>query len=457
MAKQQNIISQIPRNKDAERMALGAAMLEKSGAAYLMEKCSQEYFVEPHYRVVYKAVKNLFDRDESVDQVTVSSELGRMNSNLGIHYLLEEFNPSVSVQQIFGAVNELQEAYLFRGIHKLSHELNKLALSKTDKARDVIQEAQAKILELASESVSSDLVPISDGLFELSKKIEEAGKHPGAITGIKTGFGTIDRTLNGLNKTLLTILAARPSMGKSSLALCFARNIVLQKRPVAMFSLEMSKQQIQSRLLSLDADIDSYDIMMGNFTEATWQKAGKTLSRLGEWPLYIDDTSGANIEEISAKVKRAVANYGIEVVIIDHMQLIDTRRKFFNRNDQIGYISANCKKIAKDNNVSVIVLSQLNRDLEKRPQKDRKPRLSDLRESGNIEQDADIVMFLMRWEVYGEGNIPGMEISNKGKANLEISKNRDGRAKIDILLNWNAKLTKFSEIENIYAEEEELF
>jgi len=423
-------------------------MVDRASAAYLIERCNEEHFFEPNYRIVFNALKRTFENNETVYHADVAGTLTNMGSSLGVHYLVEEFDPVFSGQHVYGAVTQLQNTYINRKISMLAHDLNKASGSKTVQAKDTLQEAQAKILKLASETVDSDLVPVSKDLDKLYDRIEQAHEVRGQVQGIKTGFGTIDRLTNGLNAGIYTILAARPSMGKSSLALCEIRNIVKNGIPVALFSLEMSLQQIQARLLSIDTGVSANAIRYGEINEKQWIEVGKSMSRFGNWPLYVDDMTGQTIEDIEGKIYRAVANYGIQTVYIDHLQLIRTKQHYNNRNDQLGYISSSIKGAAKRYNVSMNVLSQLSRALESRKKEDRKPMLSDLRESGNIEQDADIVKFLVRWEVYDETmNIPGTDTNCRNKANLEIAKNRDGIANMDVLLHWRPDLTKFTEVE----------
>lgn len=450
--QQNTIIPKIPQNRDAEKTAIGAAMLEKASAAYLMEKCGKDHFFDPNYRIVFTAMKTAFDDGKTCDYADVASELMRMNSPLGINYLFEEFDFVSSSQSVYGAVDDLREMHTFRKLQVLAQELNKMALSKAGKAKDVIQDAQEKIYELASEQHETDLIHISTGTQELYSKIEDAHKNKGQITGIKTGYSRIDKIMNGLNETVYVLLAARPSMGKSALATCIARNIAKQGIPVGIFSLEMSLQQIQKRLLSIDSRIKANDIRDGDLKDTDWNKLADSFSEFEKYPLFVDDASVPTIEDIAGKVRRAVANHGIKVFFLDHLQLVDTKKFFHNRNDQLGYISKHIKKIAKENNVCMYVLSQLSRAVEKRPIQDRKPVLSDLRESGNLEQDADIVKFLLRWEMYQDHadelrKIPGTDESSIGQANLEIAKNRDGVAHKDTRLYFNAELTEFVQVD----------
>jgi len=451
-----------PKNEQAENMAFGAALQERFAVGYLLERCTESHFDVPKNRIIFKAIESVYNGGGDVDVMSVYNELARLKSSVGAEYLMQLTDRVPSAQQIYTSVQGLEDAYVFRSIHELSHTLNKEAKSLTSKPDDVLEKAQTKIFELLSGYVKSDLVPISTGSEKYMEMAEWAHDNPGKIRGIETKYSTLDRSLNGLLPQRLTVLAARPSMGKSALAVCIALHVAQQGIPVAFFSLEMSLLQIQERLIGVDKKINTESVRSGRITDKEFAKIGDSLSKFGNLPLYVDDADGQTVEDIRAKTRRAVGNYGIKLVIVDHMHIVRAKARQFSRNDQLGFISSNLKGTAKENDIHVLSLAQLNRSVEARSGADKVPQNSDLRESGNIEQDADNVMFLHRWEYYQQNLLEADRIipnsggiSSINKALLRIAKARDNRAPVDILLNWTPEFTKFSEIDTVHSEPEQ--
>ena len=444
-----------PKNDNAEKTAIGAALQEKSAASHLLGRCTPEHFDCLENRVIFTAIKNVFSGGLDVDVTSVYNELVRLGSKLTALELFAftELVPSSTL--IHSAVQGLEDAFVLRKVYELSHDLNKSAKDKSSVPADVLESARYKIHELISGYSKSDLVPISTDSEKYLEMAEWSYNNKGKILGIETGFKYLDKSLNGLLPTRLSILAARPSMGKSALAACIAYNIASAGVPVAFFSLEMSLLQIQERLIAISKKLNTMDVRSGQIKEFHFKKIGDALSEFESLPLYVDDAGGQSIEDIRSKARRAKDNYGIEVIIIDHMHIVDTKKRFVSRNDQLGYISSNLKDCAKENKNHVFACAQLSRSVESRKGEDQIPVLSDLRESGNIEQDADNVMFIHRWEYY-QKNLPDADKiipksggkSSIGKALLRIDKARDNPAPVNIMLDWMPQFTFFQEEEN---------
>lgn len=439
-----------PKNENAERIALGAAMLERSAAGLLIERCGADHFDVPKNREVFRALKAIYDSENSVDVVTVYDELSRQKSALSALDIFG-YTENVHVSEIESAVQSLEDAYVYRNIYILAGELNTSVKNITDKPLDVLEAAQQKIFDLLNSYSKSNLLHVKTGLEKYLEMAEWAHHNKGKILGIETKYKKLDNSLNGLLKTRFTVLAARPSMGKSALAVCIARNVAEQGIPVAFFSLEMSMLQIQERLVAIGAPINTQDVRSGKTNDEDFKSIGEALNKINGLPLYVDDSAGQTVEEIIAKARRARENYGIELVIIDHMHIVDSNRKFYSRNDQLGYISRKLKGCAKENDNHVLALAQLNRGVETRKGADQIPGNADLRESGNIEQDADNILFIHRWEYYQKDLedkkklIPDVEppTSSIGKALLRIEKARDNPAPVNVMLEWKAAFTLF--------------
>jgi len=435
-----------PNSQDAERAVIGSMLIDKEAVIKVLEILNSECFYIPNHQVIFKAVFDLFNLGHAVDLVTVSDHLrskGILDNIGGYIYLIDlaESVPTTANVEYYAKI--VEEKFIRRELIKLSGEITEMSYASADDISKVLDKSEQLIFSIGQKRFTKDLMHIKQLLienFEVFNKDYPEEKTVDLVqkrTGISTGISDLDRILTGLNPSDLIILAARPSMGKTSFCLNIAANIAFkEKLPVAIFSLEMSKEQITQKIISSEAEISTIRLKTGDIDKDQWKKIAKTIGKLYDAPIYIDDATNLTPIEIRAKVRRLKAEHKrLGCVIIDYLQLMETKASEVNRVQEIAKITRALKSLAREMDVPVIALSQLSRTVEQRQNK--RPQLSDLRESGSIEQDADIVMFIYRDEYYNPDS------DKKKVAEILISKNRNGETgKVELY--FNAGITKFT-------------
>ena len=438
----------MPQNIDAEEAILGAILVNPACMNKVVEHLRPESFYKPAHRYVYEAMLQLYNGEDKIDIVSVSDVLN-INQKLelvgGRAFINDLSYKTITTTNVEYYAKIVQEKAIKRSLINAGSEIVSSGYD-LNPIEESLELAEKLIFDIASQKASKSLAPIKDLVYDTYAKIEERYNNKGQLTGAATGFYDLDSMMNGLQKSDLIILAARPAMGKTAFALNIAHNVALRANvPVAIFSLEMSKDQLVQRLLCSEAEVDTQRLKTGNMQAKDWEKLALAMSNFTESKstIYIDDTAGCTITDIRAKCRRlAMAEKNLGLIVIDYLQLIEgTGRE--DRMQQISSISRGLKILAKELNVPIIALSQLSRAVESRT--DKRPMLSDLRESGSIEQDADIVMFIYRDEYYKNANDEEEEAekaANKGEAEIIIAKHRNGPVGTVKLL-FQGSITKF--------------
>ncbi|MFA7659067.1 MAG: replicative DNA helicase [Candidatus Gastranaerophilaceae bacterium] len=435
----------IPQNVEAEEAVLGAILVNPSVITKVVEFITPESFYKPAHRYVYEAMFQLFNQNERIDIVSVSDVLS-FNSKLeiigGRAFINDLSYKTITTSNIEYYAKIVQEKAIKRALINAGSEIVSLGydLNSTDESLD---NAERLIFDIAAKKAAKDLAHVKDLVLASYEKIEYRYNHRDELTGVPTGFYELDNMTSGFQKSDLIILAARPSMGKTAFALNIAQNVAIRSKiPVAIFSLEMSKEQLVQRMLCSEAEVDTQKIRTGNMQRKDWDKLANSMSDISEAPLYIDDTAGCTLTDIRAKCRRlAMEEKNLGLIVIDYLQLMEGVGKE-DRIQQISAISRGLKTLARELDIPVVALSQLSRAVEQR--KDRRPMLSDLRESGAIEQDADIVMFIYRDDYYNreEGEDMPKSTGKEGKSEILISKQRNGPVGNFELL-FQSNITKF--------------
>ena len=436
----------MPQNIEAEEAILGAILVNPSCMNKIVEHLKPESFYKPAHRYVYEAMLQIYNNSENIDIVSVSDTLN-INQKLelvgGRAFINDLSYNTITTANIEYYSKIVQEKAIKRSLINAGSEIISTGYD-VNPIEESLEQAEKLIFDIASQKASKSLISIKDIVNNVYEKIEERAKNKGQLTGVDTGFYELNTYTNGLQKSDLIILAARPAMGKTALALNIAQNVALRaKVPVAIFSLEMSRDQLAQRLMCSEAEVDTQRLKTGNVQAKDWEKLAKAMSDLYDAKIYIDDTAGCTITDLRAKCRRlAMAEKDLGLIVIDYLQLIEgTGRE--DRMQQISGISRVLKILAKELNVPILALSQLSRAVEGRT--DKRPMLSDLRESGSIEQDADIVMFIYRDEYYKNANTEEEEAekaANKGEAEIIIAKHRNGPVGTVKLL-FQGSITKF--------------
>lgn len=445
--KQSEDLSQLmPQNIDAEEAILGAILVSPTCMNKIVEELKPEAFYKPAHRYVYEAMLQLYNGNDKIDIVSVSDVLN-MNQKLelvgGRAFINDLSYKTITTANVEYYSKIVQEKAIKRSLINAGSDIVSAGYD-LNPVEESLELAEKLIYDLGSQKASKAMSPIKDIVYESYARIEERYNNKGTYTGVETQFYDLDAITNGLQKSDLIILAARPAMGKTAFALNIAQNVALRSKvPVAIFSLEMSKEQLVQRLLCAEAEVDTQRIKTGNMQDKDWQKLVNAMNSLSEAPMYIDDTAGCTITDLRAKCRRlAMAEKNLGLIVIDYLQLIEGSGRE-DRMQQISSISRGLKILAKDLNVPIIALSQLSRAVEGRT--DKRPMLSDLRESGSIEQDADIVMFIYRDEYYKtatDEEDAAEKAANKGEAEIIIAKHRNGPVG-SVRLLFQSSITKF--------------
>ena len=437
-------IGKIPPNDiEAEQAVLGSMLTDKDAVVAAIEVLKEEDFYREDNKAIYGAILNLYNRAEPVDIITLKDELlsiGKFDSVGGLEYLAELPEKVPTTANVDRYIKIVEEKSLLRSLIKTANEIITLGYNPTEDVEDIMDAAEKKIFNIMQSKNQKGYSPIKEILIDTFTQLEQLYNQKKHVTGVPTGFASLDYKTAGLHNSDLILIAARPAMGKSAFALNIATNAAVRgKVPVEIFSLEMSKEQMVNRILCSEAMVDSNKVRTGKIEEQDWMKLAGALGPLSESEIYIDDTPGISVMEIRAKCRKLKLEKNIGLVIIDYLQLVQaSNNKKGSREQEISEISRSLKILAKEINVPVIALSQLSRAPEQRP--DHRPMLSDLRESGAIEQDADIVMFLYRDDYYNQ------ESEKKNVAEVIMAKHRAGSTGTVELL-WLGEYTKFVNLE----------
>ena len=432
-----------PHDIEAEQAIIGSMLTDKDAVIAAVEVLQEQDFYREDNNIIYSAILNLYNRAEPIDIITLKSELksmGKFEAVGGLEYIVQLPDKVPTTSNVEQYIKIVEEKSMLRALIKTADELITLGYDPTQEVEQVIDTAEKKIFQVMQKKNQKGYSSIKDILVDTFTQLEQLYNQKESITGVPTGFVDLDYRTSGLHNSDLILVAARPAMGKSAFALNIATNAAVRaKVPVAIFSLEMSKEQMTNRILCSEAMVDSAKVRTGKIDDDEWAKLAATSGELSEAGIYIDDTPGISIMEIRAKCRKMKLEKNIGLVVIDYLQLVQgSNKKGGSREQEIAEISRSLKILAKEIDVPVIALSQLSRAPEQRI--DHRPMLSDLRESGSIEQDADIVMFLYRDDYYNE------DTEKKNIAEVIIAKHRSGATGTVELL-WLANYTKFANIE----------
>ncbi|HUH08160.1 MAG TPA: replicative DNA helicase [Egibacteraceae bacterium] len=414
-----------PHNLDAEVSVLGSMLLSKDAIAEVSEIVGPEDFYRGAHRTMFEAISDLYNGGEPVDPVTLADELeqrGTLDSVGGAVGIADLVSRVPTAANALYYARIVSDQSLRRRLIDAGTKITRLGYTAPEGADEAVDSAESLIYQVAQRGRVSEFTPMKDLLtasFELLEKRHERGS---SLTGLATGFIDFDELTAGLQPSNLVILAARPAMGKSTLATNIATHVAVElRKPAVLFSLEMSQAELVERILSAEARVDSGRLRTGRLEETDWPKLSQAMGRLAEAPLFIDDTPGINLMEIRSKCRRLKQTHGLDLVVLDYLQLMQSHRRVENRVQEVSELSRGLKILAKELDVPVLALSQLSRKPEDRT--DRRPQLADLRESGSIEQDADLVAFIYRDEVYHEDS------DARGEAELILAKHRNGPLK----------------------------
>jgi len=436
----------LPSSPESERVILGAILLDNQLISQAIEHLSKDDFYSPLHRRIFNAMMSLFERSERIDPILIGEELkkdGAIDSIGGIAAITNLTYGLPHFSDILDYARIVKSKATVRNLIKVCNQITSEALAEEEESEIILDHAEQMIFALADERTRQGFAhvkPIAENV--LAKVQEYAKRETHALTGLATGFRELDQMTSGLQKTDLIIVAARPSMGKTALCLTLAQNAaILEKAVVAVFSLEMSKEQLVMRMLSSEARVDAHRFRTGYLTRDEWGRLAQSIGTLSEAKIFIDDTPGISVMEMRAKTRRLVAEQKkLDLIVVDYMQLMSGSRRTESRQQEVSQISRELKGLAKELDVPVVALSQLSRAPEAR--NPPKPLMSDLRESGSIEQDADVVAFIYREEYYKQSE------ENAGVAEILISKQRNGPTGSIKL----AFLKEFTRFENYFGE-----
>jgi replicative DNA helicase len=440
------IAGQLPQNAEAEASLLGALLIDSDAIVKIADMISGRDFYDLKHQRIYEAIEQLYERHEAIDVLTLADRL-RNNSYLdsvgGGAYLTELTNFVPTAAHVEQYADIVAQKAMRRRLIAASKQIGGLGYDESKQMRELVEEAETRLFEISQQHIKQNIVGLDEILAESFDRLDELHKDKQKIRGIPTGFKDLDNILAGFQRSDLIILAARPSMGKTALALNFAHNIAVQSNEsVLIFSLEMSKEQLVDRLLSMESGVDAWALRTGNLTDSDFEKIGHAMGTLSEAPIFIDDSPGITISDLRTKARREAHRRPLGIIVVDYLQLMSGGSRFggdFNRVQEISEISRGLKGVARELNVPVLALSQLSRSVESRtPQI---PQLSDLRESGSIEQDADVVGFIYREEYYNPDS------DRKGISDIFIKKHRNGPTD-GVELRFEKEKQRFHTIEN---------
>ena len=431
-----------PQDIEAEQAVIGSMLTDQDAVSSAIETLKPEDFYREDNKIIYDAILNIYNRAEPIDIITLKAELSSMNKLEavgGLEYIAVLPDKVPTTANVDRYIKIVEEKAMLRNLIKTANEILNMGYEPTEEPEMVMDLAEKKIFDVMQKKSQKGYTPIKDVLVESFAKLEELYNQKQHVTGVPTGFIDLDRMTAGLHGSEFILIAARPAMGKSAFALNIGAYAATRANiPVAIFSLEMAKDQVANRILCSEALVDSNAVRTGELTDEDLSKLAETSGELSQAQIFIDDTAGISVMEIRAKCRKLKLEKNIGLVIIDYLQLVQGSGKTSSREQEIAEISRSLKILAKEIEVPVIALSQLSRAVEARP--DHRPMLSDLRESGSIEQDADIVMFLYRDDYYNEDS------EKKNQAEVIIAKQRAGSTGT-VDLAWLGQYTKFANLD----------
>ena len=438
-----------PQNTEAEASLLGAVLIDTDAIVKIADTVSKEDFYEDRHKRIYEAVLQLYEKHSPIDVLTLSDQLrgtGFLDMVGGASYLTELTNFVPTAAHVEQYAEIVSQKSLRRRLIKASQDIVGLGYDEAKNLQELIEEAETSLFEVSKRHIKQDVTSLETILSESFDRLDELHKDKGKIRGVPTGFKDLDNILAGLQRSDLFILAARPSMGKTALALNVAHNVAVKSGlPVLMFSLEMSKEQLVDRMLAMESGVDAWALRTGNLTDSDFEKIGQAMGTLSEAQIYIDDSPGITVSDLRTKSRREAHQRELGLIIVDYLQLMSGGSRYggeSNRVQEISEISRGLKGIARELNVPLLALSQLSRSVENRsPQI---PQLSDLRESGSIEQDADVVAFIYREEYYNP------ESDRKNVTDIFIKKHRNGPTGA-VELYFDREKQRFRSLDNKHA------
>jgi len=440
-----NSVRIFPHNIEAEQSVIGAMIIDKNAIADASEALTRDDFYQDKHQVLFASILDLFAKDVPVDIITLIEYLranDRIDKAGGITYITELSNSIASTANLSSYIKIVNDKSTLRRLIRASTEIIEDSYNNQDKVESVIEGAEKKIFDLAQKRDVSDYEPINSILERKIVEIEKVYLNKGGPTGIASGFPELDDKTSGFQEGDMVLIAARPSMGKTTFALNIAQYAAMSEgKSIVIFSLEMSKEQLAKKLLAAVTNIEMQNLTNGELDDSDWQKIARASGPLGSSKMYIDDSAGITITEMRSKCRRIKIEYGIDLIMIDYLQLMSGSGE--NRQQEVSAISRAIKALAKEMRCPVIALSQLSRAPEQRA--DHRPMLSDLRESGSIEQDADLVMFLYRDDYYNP------DTEDKNTAELIIAKQRNGPTGT-VKLAWLGQYSKFGRLDNVHQE-----
>lgn len=438
-----------PQNVEAEQSVLGSLLLDKDAIIKVADLITPEDFYRDDNREIFRAMLALFERRMPIDVVTLSDELEKKNEFEkvgGATYLTTLVNMVPTASHVVHYAEIVQQKATLRRLIQAATRITELGYDEEGDMSTLLDRAEQSLFSVSQKYLKQNFVPIKDVLSDTFERIDELHRNKGVLRGVPTGFRDLDGVLSGFQDSDLIIVAARPSMGKTAIVTNIAAHAAIkEKRSVGFFALEMSRDQLADRLISLESGVDSWKIRTGQLSDEDFPKIGYAMGTLAEAPLYIDDSPSLNIMEIRSKCRRLQMEHGLDLVIVDYLQLMEgrSRNSDGNRVQEISEISRSLKTLAREINVPVVALSQLSRAVEARP--DKRPMLSDLRESGSIEQDADVVIFIYRDDYYHKDS------DRKGITELLVRKHRNGPIG-DVELMFIPEQTRFRSVDRRHGD-----
>lgn len=440
------VMRSLPQSLEAEQSVIGSMIIDKSAIAQVAEKLNEDDFYRDAHKIVYKAIFEMFKNDMAVDLVTLLEYLkstDQLEKAGGVTYITEVSSSVPTTANLSSYIKIVEEKSILRRLIKASTAIIEDSYNKQGEVEGVLDLAEKKIFDIAEKRSTSDFEALSDVLERGFLEIERLFNNKGQITGVASGFTDLDSKTSGFQKGDMVLIAARPSMGKTTFALNIAEHAALREgKSVVIFSLEMSKEQLAYKLLCSEANVDMLKLRTGNLEDKDWENIARATGPLSKAKIYIDDTAGVSVMEMRSKCRRLKMEYGIDLILIDYLQLMSGSSSE-NRQQEVSEISRSIKALAKEMECPVIALSQLSRAPEQRA--DHRPMLSDLRESGSIEQDADLVMFLYRDEYYNK------ETEEKNVAECIVAKQRNGPVGT-VKMAFLGALSKFGNLDVIHKE-----
>lgn len=437
----------LPQSLEAEQSVIGAMIIDKSAIAKALEKLNEEDFYRDGHKVIFKSIREMFSKDMAVDLVTLLEYLkstDMLEKAGGVTYISEVSSSIITTANLEAYIKIVEEKSTLRKLIKSATSIIEESYNKQDKVEEVLDLAQKKIFDLAEKQGSNDYEPLSNVLERGFLEIERLFNNKGSITGVSSGIRDLDAKTSGFQKGDMVLIAARPSMGKTTFSLNIAEHAALREgKSVVIFSLEMSKEQLAYKLLCSEANVDMLKLRTGNLDDDDWERIARATGPLSKAKIYIDDTAGLSVMEMRSKCRKIKMEHGIDMILIDYLQLMSGSSGSESRQQEVSEISRSIKALAKEMECPVIALSQLSRAPEQRA--DHRPMLSDLRESGSIEQDADVVMFLYRDEYYNK------ETEDKNIGECIIAKQRNGPVGT-VRMAWIGAHSKFANLELVYNE-----